>query len=323
MCVDGACGQQEIVCLVVLSFVRKTAVSTSPALPDRLNRIIRPLEAILAGRGSRRAEPARKLLIALLVCFLIWKLRRLAGMVTGNRGIGPKPRRAAATKAAVTASRETPEIVAAMEIDPGIPGPDTPPPDEPSGPVEQTPDEAPYGDALRRLIQQPEMLALLKANPQLKAALRRLLHLLGSEPPQNRRHRRERHAPISQNGPNRPRPSGRRVGRSVGGRRKTRSSIPHGGSRPGGRMGHPENSKAPFRYGKRMPISLRNNNFLAYGAWAALRPEVQGKPPPRPKLLPPVSAAGIRPRLSARRACRACPAATARPRHSADGGKQP
>lgn len=183
VCVDGACGQQEIVCLVVLSFVRKTAVSTSPALPDRLNRIIRPLEAILAGRGSRRAEPARKLLIALLVCFLIWKLRRLAGMVTGNRGIGPKPRRAAATKAAVTASRETPEIVAAMEIDPGIPGPDTPPPDEPSGPVEQTPDEAPYGDALRRLIQQPEMLALLKANPQLKAALRRLLHLLGSEPP--------------------------------------------------------------------------------------------------------------------------------------------
>lgn len=157
-------------------------MNKSSSLSGRLNRVIIPLEELLAGRGPRGAAPVRLLLIALLFCFLFWKLRRLAGMAEHGVTARPKARRMAA-QAKVAASGGESAAGAAVAAYPCIPPPDIGPAREPVWPDSETADFSPYGDKLRRLIQQPEIQALLDASPRLKPSLRRLLSLLGTEIP--------------------------------------------------------------------------------------------------------------------------------------------
>lgn len=127
------------------------------------------------------AEPVRLLVVSLLFCFLLWKLRKLAGMAVGGGQVRPEPKRRPVVQAAVHARAEN---SAAAGPDPGMPGPDLRPPAEPIWPVHDTADKLPlYGKSLLRLIRQPEMRALLEASPPLKSSLRRLLGLMGTEIP--------------------------------------------------------------------------------------------------------------------------------------------
>lgn len=155
-------------------------MSTSAPRPDRLNRITRPLEQILAGRGSRMAEPVRALVVGLLFCFLIWRLRRLAGMLGNGASFRPKTRPQAAVRALCS---EEYVVSAASEAEPETLGPEIPPPAEPGCPNHPIPDNARYGKHLLRLLQQAEMRALLDASPHLKPSLRRLLRLMGEKIP--------------------------------------------------------------------------------------------------------------------------------------------
>lgn len=123
------------------------------------------------------------LLIGLCFAFLFWKLRRLAGMVTDAGRVRPKVRRAAVIKVAKTAVKETPPAGVAAQIVPAIPEPSLPPPQEQIWPADEPPKPLPYGAYLLRLIQNPEMRALLEAAPHLKSSLRRLLRLLGEDLP--------------------------------------------------------------------------------------------------------------------------------------------
>lgn len=178
------------VCLGRFVFVRKNVVSKSAALPGRLNRVIRPLCALLAGRGPRGAEPVRLLAVALYFLFLFWKLRRLAGMAGNSRVVRPRARGPLAIKTAAEAGSETgmherSPAASATQADPGMPDPNIgQPPGQEASPVYNVTEKMPpYGAHLLRLLQQPEIRALLEASPQLKPSLRRLLRLLGSEIP--------------------------------------------------------------------------------------------------------------------------------------------
>lgn len=130
------------------------------------------------------AEPARMLLVSLCFLLLFFRLRRLAGMAAAGGAVRRQSRRAAVMQTAETAAGGTQDAGEAIEVVSGTPEPDIRPPQVPDPPIRQMPAKIPpYGVYLLRLIQQPEMRALLEKSPQLKPSLRRLLFLLGAEIP--------------------------------------------------------------------------------------------------------------------------------------------